>query len=301
MNEKLQQAMIAARNGQATEAQLLLTEVLKEDPGETQAWFLLSNLVESKQKKVAYLSKTLALDPQHDMAKQMLARLQEETTEAEAATDVETIAEAETAEALEIQDAAETVATDDAAEMLAIFESDLSPEPEPAPEPPTAALELDDDITPETDNGLTDNGLTDVGLTDVGLTDVGLTDVGLTDVDLTDVGLPDWLAEEELSWEQASPDLTDTEPDAVIPEAPDWLSDGDDEARADEPPIPEPEITIVEPAEPKPAETKSIEPAISPDDVRQKQQAALTRILYALIAVAAVILAIMLYLIWTTF
>ncbi|MEJ2751030.1 MAG: hypothetical protein P8183_24460 [Anaerolineae bacterium] len=79
MNEKLQQAITAVRNGQENEAQLLLTQVLKEDPQETQAWFLLSTLVDSEQKKKAYLGKVLALDPDHPMAKKMLARFQEES------------------------------------------------------------------------------------------------------------------------------------------------------------------------------------------------------------------------------
>lgn len=78
MNEKLQQAISAARNGQKTEAQLLLTEVLQDDPNETQAWFLLSTLVDSKQKKAAYLGKVLTLEPNHEMAHAMLDRLQEE-------------------------------------------------------------------------------------------------------------------------------------------------------------------------------------------------------------------------------
>ena len=77
MNEKLQQAISVARSGQKTEAQLLLTEVLQDDPNETQAWFLLSTLVDSKQKKSAYLGKVLALEPDHEMAQTMLERLQE--------------------------------------------------------------------------------------------------------------------------------------------------------------------------------------------------------------------------------
>ena len=78
MNEKLQQAISAARNGQETEAQMLLTQVLKEDPNETQAWFLLSSLVDSESKKIAYLGKVLALEPDHQMAQKVLARLQGE-------------------------------------------------------------------------------------------------------------------------------------------------------------------------------------------------------------------------------
>jgi hypothetical protein len=89
MNEKLQQAISAARNGQETEAQLLLTQVLKENPDETQAWFLLSTLVDSESKKIAYLGKVLTLEPDHQMAKKMLARLQV-GGEAEAETETET-------------------------------------------------------------------------------------------------------------------------------------------------------------------------------------------------------------------
>ncbi len=89
MNEKLQQAISAARNGQETEAQLLLTQVLKKNPDETQAWFLLSTLVDSESKKIAYLGKVLTLEPDHQMAKKMLARLQV-GGEAEAETAIET-------------------------------------------------------------------------------------------------------------------------------------------------------------------------------------------------------------------
>ena len=98
MNEKLQQAIAAARNGQAVEAQLLLTQVLKEDPNETQAWFLLSTLVDSEQKKTAYLGKVLALEPDHQMAQKMLARLQvPEPAAVEAEVEVESVEPAEDA------------------------------------------------------------------------------------------------------------------------------------------------------------------------------------------------------------
>ncbi len=96
MNEKLQQAIAAARDGQSTEAQLLLTQLLQEDPNDVQAWFLLSNLVDSEQKKTAYLGKVLALDPQHEMAAQALARLQTERV-VEEAVETETETETETA------------------------------------------------------------------------------------------------------------------------------------------------------------------------------------------------------------
>lgn len=75
MNPKLQQAMVAARSGQEKTAQFLLTQVLKDDPDEVQAWFLLSHLVDSDQRQRAYLQKTVSLDPSHEIAMQRLEEL----------------------------------------------------------------------------------------------------------------------------------------------------------------------------------------------------------------------------------
>lgn len=76
MNQKLQQAIAATRAGQKREAQLLLTQVLQEEPQEVHAWYLLGLLVESPHKQRAYLGKVLALDPDHEKARQHLARLE---------------------------------------------------------------------------------------------------------------------------------------------------------------------------------------------------------------------------------
>ena len=75
MKQKLQQAIIAARSGQTTEAQILLTQAIQDDPNDANSWFLLSTLVDSDQKKTAYLSKVLTLDANHVKAKEQLARL----------------------------------------------------------------------------------------------------------------------------------------------------------------------------------------------------------------------------------
>ncbi len=76
MNQKLQQAMAAAQSGKSREAQVLLTQVLSEEPEEVQAWFLLSHLVESKQKQLAYLKKVVELDPGHEKAVERLSELE---------------------------------------------------------------------------------------------------------------------------------------------------------------------------------------------------------------------------------
>lgn len=76
MDQKMQQAIVATRAGHKNEAQLLLTQRLKEDPGDVHAWYLLGLLVESPRKQRAYLGKVLALDPDHEKARQSLTRLE---------------------------------------------------------------------------------------------------------------------------------------------------------------------------------------------------------------------------------
>jgi hypothetical protein len=76
MDEKLKDAIAAARIGDKLTAQRQLTELLDEDPEQVQGWYLLSLLVDSPQKQAAYLSKTLALNPDHEKAKEQLTALQ---------------------------------------------------------------------------------------------------------------------------------------------------------------------------------------------------------------------------------
>lgn len=76
MDEKLKEAIAAVRTGDKREAQRQLTTLLQEDPEQVQGWYLLSLLVDSPQKQAAYLSKTLALNPNHEKAREQLAALQ---------------------------------------------------------------------------------------------------------------------------------------------------------------------------------------------------------------------------------
>lgn len=77
MSEKLQQAIDATRAGQKRDAQFLLTEALAENPNDEHAWFLLGNLVDSPEKRKAYLGKALAINPQYEKAKQQYAQVQQ--------------------------------------------------------------------------------------------------------------------------------------------------------------------------------------------------------------------------------
>lgn len=76
MSQQFQEAVAAARAGEKETAQHLLIDILEENPAETQAWFLLSHLVDGQEKQVAYLKKVVALDPTHTKARQRLSQLQ---------------------------------------------------------------------------------------------------------------------------------------------------------------------------------------------------------------------------------
>lgn len=247
MNEKLQQAILAARNGQETEAQLLLTQVLKEDPNETQAWFLLSTLVDSEQKKTAYLGKVLALEPDHQIAQKMLARLQE-------------VGEVET-----------EIETEIGTEEIAV---EIDAEEDEAPSEPVVVSYNTADFLAQ------QKGDT----------------------------LPAWLVEEEdlaiIDEAAATQTESDQEPasdeDAVIP---DWLQNEPPESWPEEAPAAETALVVADLPDAKteiaPASQPKFQSTVGAD--KHKQQAFLTGILYALVALAAIIFVIMLYLAWSTF
>lgn len=76
MNDKLKEAIATVRSGDKQTAKQQLTTLLEENPEQEQGWYLLSLLVDSPQKQSAYLSKTLAINPNHNKAKEQLAALQ---------------------------------------------------------------------------------------------------------------------------------------------------------------------------------------------------------------------------------
>ncbi|MCA9900714.1 MAG: hypothetical protein H6654_00990 [Ardenticatenaceae bacterium] len=75
MDTKLKEAIATIRAGDKQTAQRQLTSLLEENPQEEQGWYLLSLLVDSPQKQATYLSKTLALNPNHAKAKEQLETL----------------------------------------------------------------------------------------------------------------------------------------------------------------------------------------------------------------------------------
>ncbi len=80
MNPDFQQAIEMTRSGDKIGAQKKVAELLKEDPNNAHAWYLLSLLVDSDQKRSVYLSKVVSLDPNHEKAIEQLTLLQQATT-----------------------------------------------------------------------------------------------------------------------------------------------------------------------------------------------------------------------------
>jgi hypothetical protein len=91
MSQQLQEAVTAARAGETETAQRLLAGILEENPDDVQAWFLLGHLVDSETKQIAYLKKTVALDPTHAKARQRLGQLQVGALSAAAQSEPETV------------------------------------------------------------------------------------------------------------------------------------------------------------------------------------------------------------------
>lgn len=77
MDERLQQAIAAIKAHDNTKAQQLLAQFLKSNPNHPQGWFLLSQVVADRKQQIAFLNKTLAIDPENRQARQKLMQLGE--------------------------------------------------------------------------------------------------------------------------------------------------------------------------------------------------------------------------------
>jgi len=75
MNQHLKQAIAAARAGKKPQAKVLLARVIKDEPENVNAWFLLSSLADTEEQKIQHLEKVLELQPNHPAAAEQLADL----------------------------------------------------------------------------------------------------------------------------------------------------------------------------------------------------------------------------------
>ncbi len=86
MDTQLKEAIALVRSGEREAAQKQLVSFLDEKPEEAQGWYLLSLLVESPQKQATYLSKAVAINPNHAKAQAQLTTLQRAGTLAPTST-----------------------------------------------------------------------------------------------------------------------------------------------------------------------------------------------------------------------
>lgn len=75
MTSTLHDAIAAARAGDMARAQMLAADAVSQTPDDPNGWYLLSQLVDSDARRAAYLSKTLALAPDHPRARAEFAAL----------------------------------------------------------------------------------------------------------------------------------------------------------------------------------------------------------------------------------
>jgi len=76
VTERLNQAIIAAKAGQKTEARRLLEAVLDADERNEQAWLWLGSVVESDEERTICLENVLTINPGNEIARKGLASLQ---------------------------------------------------------------------------------------------------------------------------------------------------------------------------------------------------------------------------------
>lgn len=66
--ELIKQAVTQAKTGNKAGAKQILSQVVKKEPGNTRAWYLLSQVVESKEQAIYCLKKVLEVDPANEQA-----------------------------------------------------------------------------------------------------------------------------------------------------------------------------------------------------------------------------------------
>lgn len=78
MESNLAKAKWYYEQGNKNQAIYLITEMLRKDPKDIEAWYTLASIVDEPQKKIFCLEKVLSLDPQHPQAKQDLEKIRAE-------------------------------------------------------------------------------------------------------------------------------------------------------------------------------------------------------------------------------
>jgi tetratricopeptide (TPR) repeat protein len=139
MNDLMRAGIAAAKSGQRERARDLLMRVVEQDEENALAWLWLSGVVDSLDDQEICLENVLALDPDHEAARQGLAWVRKQK-----GTQAPSPAETTPPLAPSLEPPAETARTGKRATLAAaILHEDFArrrpppePEPEPAPTPP---------------------------------------------------------------------------------------------------------------------------------------------------------------------
>lgn len=81
MDSDLQRAIELIKSGKRSQGGRLLSEILKKDPRNMNAWLWLSSCVDSNEKKIYCLKKALEIDPNHEVARVALSKIQTQVKE----------------------------------------------------------------------------------------------------------------------------------------------------------------------------------------------------------------------------
>lgn len=78
VKEQLTKAFQLMKDGEKGQALVIVKGILREDPRNVNAWWMMSHLLEDEDKVVKSLEKVLSLDPNHQVARKKLAKLRPE-------------------------------------------------------------------------------------------------------------------------------------------------------------------------------------------------------------------------------
>lgn len=76
IDERIQQVVAFAKSGNKSEARRLLEQIIRDEPGETRAWFLLSQLVDTRDQAIQCMQRVLELEPENAQARRKLQEFQ---------------------------------------------------------------------------------------------------------------------------------------------------------------------------------------------------------------------------------
>lgn len=79
MSDNLQKAIASIKAGNKAAGKQLLTEILKADPQNEQAWLWLTKVVDTNHERIQCLQKVTAINPHNETAKYVLASLQQQS------------------------------------------------------------------------------------------------------------------------------------------------------------------------------------------------------------------------------